>query len=249
MKKIILLTLICFLPFKSALALPWTNLKTISLAKDGSIALQIDPKLIEKILLDPAKNTKEEVLYFSESSHPLVICRLSENDPTRYQIEFDSGQSDDPTFWIKRLDPGNVMTEVLSIGALKLYVPGNNAVYTEGHTNNLFNQKCKYQASKGVITEVKQPFYHVGMKGKLYKEFTLYSDTTLKQVVGKLPTNSLVEVLLAENTDYYLPKLLLKSDFGLVGWVEVTGSQVDWREYSPGVFDGNGIQGIYFAGD
>ena len=249
MKKFILMALVGILTSGTAFALPWNNLKTISLSKNGNISLQIEPQLIEKSLLDPAKNSKGILSQDSDSITPLFICRLSANDPTLYQIDYDMGPSDDPTFVIKRLGEGGAFTEVLAANALKIYIPGNNAIYTEGHTNNLFNQKRKYQAQLGVITEVKQPFYYVGVKGKLYQEFTLYTDVSMKDVVAKLPANSQVEVLLAENIDFYKPKLLLKTDFGLTGWVEVIGSQHDWIESEPGKFSGNGIEGVYFAGD
>lgn len=249
MKKFILMAFVGVLTSGTALALPWNNLKTISLSKNGNIALQIEPKLVEKIIFDSTTNSKEEVLFLSEKPHPLVICRLNENDPTHYQIDFEAGPSDDPTFLIRRLESDGKMVLALEVNALKIYIPGNNAIYTEGHTNNLFNQKRKYLAANDTISEVKQPFYSVGIKGKLYQDFTLYADTNLKQVVAKLPANSQVEVLLAENTDFYKPKLLLKTDFGLTGWVEVIGSQFDWVESEPGKFSGNGIEGIYFAGD
>lgn len=157
--------------------------------------------------------------------------RVSEGAKESYLVVYCEGGSADPTFIIYKGDTVDD-TEVFREFGLHLQIPGDGSLYLSGHTNNMYNQRKKYDLKKGKFTEVVQPYYYVGVKAKLKDSLPIFSDLKQNVLVAKLPKGSSIEVLL-NNGEYYL----IKSDYGLLGWTKIGTSQV------------TEIEGIYFAGD
>jgi len=153
-------------------------------------------------------------------------------------VVFSEGLSDDPMFSIFKTNG----KQVGRVSALDFYLTSNGIFYTAGHTNNMFNKRRKFKIENDTIIEIKQPYYYVGLKGKILKPLTLYSDKELKNAIAQLPTDYEVEILLAETgskdfeIDFYY---LVKSNFGLVGWIKISNNDI-WN---------NLIDGFFYAGD
>ena len=140
-------------------------------------------------------------------------------------ILFDGGMSDDPEFSIYRKDQ-----KLLGhVSCVEMYINASGLVYTAGHANNMFNRRRKFQIQKDTLMEIKQPYYYVGIKGPVQKDITLYRGKTGTETVAQLPKGYEVEVLLAEplakdyETDYLF---LVRTDFGLVGWLRLTNEDM-----------------------
>ena len=126
------------------------------------------------------------------------------------------------------------------LGATTLYIRIKN-IYAEGWSNTMFNLRRKYSFDGKAFQEVQQPFLYVGIQTKVQdvngekdqKGLTLYADKTKTNKVAILPIGSDIEVLLHEKTDWYL----VRSSFGLVGWVYVPFGLYDTKI------------GVRFAGD
>ncbi len=152
-------------------------------------------------------------------------------------ILFETGPSDDPLFSVftkeKKL--------LLKAFCLGFYINAAGVIYTTGHTNNMYDCRRKFQIQQNEITEIKQPFNYVGLKGNTKKPIVLYQSTTGEAEVAKLPKNSPIEILLAEPADNdKMDKLfLVKSNFGLVGWLRINDEDI---------FSAI-IDGLFFAGD
>ena len=97
----------------------------------------------------------------------------------------------------------------------------------------MFDQRKKFRLEKDKIIEVLQPYYYVGLESKVKKRINIYSTPQQDEVVASLPEGSPVTVLLNKGEQY-----LLKTSFGLVGWVLIPGGSQE----TP-------IEGLYFAGD
>lgn len=149
-------------------------------------------------------------------------------------IGFTFGMSVDPEFILF-----NSKNKIIGrVYAWNLYLNSNGVFYTSGHVNNFFDQKRKFEINGDTIIEIKQPFYHVGLKSTTKEQITLYSDKRGGEVVAVLPKNYEIEILLAEygknemGAERYF---LVKTKFGLVGWINYE---------SP-----TAIEGLYYAGD
>ena len=81
---------------------------------------------------------------------------------------------------------------------------------------------------------MKQPFNYVGLDSKALKDITIFSDKKLSQEVAKIPAGTKLTVLLNDGDHY-----LLKTQFGLVGWIH----------YRPQQLGADLIDGLYFLGD
>jgi hypothetical protein len=152
-------------------------------------------------------------------------------------IIFDMGASDDPNFIIY----GKDKNKLFQIYCLQFYINSNGVIYTAGHTNNMYNTKRKFQIQKDKIFEVKQPFNYVGIKGVTKKAVVLYQDKVGSEVVANISQNTEIEVLLAPSADNdTLDRLfLVKTKFGLVGWLRLAEDEIF----------GAIIQELFFAGD
>jgi len=166
--------------------------------------------------------------------------KISKQASDKYLLVFSSGPSNDPSFSI--LD-AKTKKHIQSFSGTTIYIPGNKSVYVSGRENNCFNKRSKYVFKDNKFVEAVQPFYYVGLKTKTLKPIVLYSDKALTQKLAYLPANYDIEVVVAETTGNNFNmdlKYLVKTTFGLVGWVEIKG------------FDGGEglqVEGIRFMGD
>lgn len=184
---------------------------------------------------------KKDPFYCSESSlvEGIVVARyktLMLKDSI--DILFDRGMSDDPEFSVYK--KGQKIMGRFS--CVEFYINSSGVIYTSGHTNNMYNRKRKFQIQNDTIIEIKQPYNYVGLKGKTEKEIILYKDKEGADIVAQLPKGYEIEILLADATtkDYNAELFyLVKTEFGLIGWLRLTGEDVY-----------NGIvKGLYYAGD
>ncbi|MGY5353607.1 hypothetical protein [Wenyingzhuangia sp. IMCC45467] len=159
--------------------------------------------------------------------HEFVITKIDKSNNEELYILFDYGLSADPNFSIVK-KTGDSIKYIGSINGLILYIPGNGYLYAEGHTNNYFNQRKKYQFKNEKLTEIKQPFYYVGIKTKTKGLMKIYAEKNQTNIIANLPKDSEIEILLNDN-EYFL----IKTSFGLTGW---------WK-YE------NSINEIFFKGD
>ena len=179
--------------------------------------------------------------YYSEEGPSMMNVKvlktkISPSGPDYYLI-FSPGPSADPSFVFYK--EGEYEKAAFYVMGLNVYIPGNGNVYVEGHTNNTFNQRRKFTLANGEFVEAEQPFYYVGLKTRTLKPVELYKSKNLSKVIANLPADYSIEVLIndPENSSMFL----VKTDFGLTGWIEIPG------EY---MFGGNElIEGIFYAGD
>lgn len=178
-----------------------------------------------------------------------ILTRLSSASKEKYIVVFSEGASVDPFFVIHHINEKHgidstfkiyamINDEKRAIGGIKgleLIIPGNNSVYVSGHTNNMFNMRRKFLLKDNRLEEIRQPFYYVGLKSETLQPVELYSDTSHEIKVAHLPAGYQVEVLVNKGDDY-----LLKTPFGLTGWIRIPFGT--FAERTP-------IKGIYFAGD
>ena len=153
-------------------------------------------------------------------------------------ITYNQGLSADPSFTISTNGAYSNRLDVFE--CLELYLNSTGTIYTNGHTNNMFNTRRKYNIQKDTIIEVKQPYLYVGIKGKTLSPITLYSDRKGSSIIANLPINYEIEILLAEDimtdTDKY-DLYLVRTSFGLVGWLRDSG------------YGNSIIEDLFFAGD
>lgn len=161
-------------------------------------------------------------------------------------ILYSPGPSIDPEFQITDKNGKPIWTEA----AEEMCINSAGVIYTSGNMNKMFNQRMKFQLSEGKVTEVKQPFYYVDVKGKLLKPIKLYSQKNNRgELVATLPVGYEIEVLLADTEtgkdEYGEPKpminYLARTAFGLVGWLHLT--QEDSYHLNPVV------RGLGYMGD
>ncbi|MFW6224082.1 MAG: hypothetical protein ACOC4R_00330 [Bacteroidota bacterium] len=185
---------------------------------DKSITTVLDEKLSEN---DPLYSEP------TPDDHKLIRTKINSGSSEEYMILFSFGVSLDPHFRIYHNDK-----HIGSVSGWELYVPGNGFLYTRGHTNNMFNQRRKFRFSGNSITEVKQPAYYVGLNSTTTKAIKIFSNKSLNNVLAELPSGTEVEVLVNEG-----PYFLVKTPFGLAGWIK------------PEPMEDSGIEGFYYAGD
>lgn len=166
---------------------------------------------------------------------PLRIISTKINNKTQkyYTIEFEEGPSADPTFVVYE-NTNDSLILVQSFVGEHLIIPGNGNVYISGHANTMFNKKRKFKFKDNKFTEIEQPYYYVGLNTLTLKPLKLYSDLSQSNVTAYLPKDSEIEVVINKD-DFYL----LKTSFGLTGWVKIPLVLVDETP----------IKGLYLAGD
>lgn len=151
-----------------------------------------------------------------------------------FVIDADSGGSWDPGITVLQEKDG-LLKPLLHIRGLRFALPGNGAIYVDGHNNTMFDVRRKYEWHDGTFVETRQPFRYVGLDTVTQSAIDLFSSRKYTRVIASLPKGAPVSVLLNRGSDY-----LVKTSFGLLGWIRIReGIQ---REESP-------IQGIYFEGD
>lgn len=178
----------------------------------------------------------------TEEEHGLQITRairtkIDAQENTSYIVDYDEGFSVDPGFTIYRED-GKKLTLIESFSGLQLIIPGNGNIYVSGHTNSMFNVRRKYKLTGSSFTEVRQPYYYVGVESVTNADITLYESTDMAKEVAKLSKGTKITVLLNKGKYY-----LIKTPFGLTGWYYMS------HEYPIGVHEKSELEGIYFNGD
>lgn len=161
----------------------------------------------------------------------LISTQIDRTKRERYYIDFDPGASNDPVFSISP-DPGK-----RSIGAIEadhLVLPGNGFIYALSRTNREFLEHRKFFIRDGKLVEARQPFIFVGLDSTANIPFQLRSLPSAGDVVASIKKGDKVFVVLHDGSHY-----LVRSDFGLLGWLKVENFA---QESSV-------IEGLYFAGD
>ena len=168
----------------------------------------------------------------------LVAKYKNKNMNDSLYIIYSQGMSEDMVFELATKPDAS--TRIGSFYCLEFYINSLGTIYTAGHTNNMFNMRRKFQLQGDTIREVRQPFYYVGLKGKTLNEITLYAVKSGKDIVAQLPADYEIEILLAEYAEKDTEmgtRFLVRTEFGLVGWLRVEG-------FAEGV-----LKELYFAGD
>ncbi len=179
------------------------------------------------------------------SNHPGTALRAIETkiDNTAkdiYIIDYDTGPSADPHFIVYRQED-KALVQVGSFLGTELIVPGDGSLYVSGEADDFFNKRRKYSLKEGALKEVVQPYYYVGLRTTNRKSIDLYSDKTYRDKVAHLPVDSEIEVLLASKRDEYGYDYLVRSPYGLIGWIKVEGQD--------GMCGIESIEGICYHGD
>jgi hypothetical protein len=146
----------------------------------------------------------------------------------RYLVVFSEGPSADPEFYFYR--PGAPAEKVFgSVAGAAVAIPGNGFLYTANRSNNYFTRRAKFIYEPTGLREVHQPYYLVGLKTHTLKPVTLYDSPKGGSEVAQLPAGSDIEVVLANDEEDADSRacFLVKTPFGLLGWVWVPSSQVE----------------------
>ena len=205
MNKLILIIAIVLFSTVVAYADSFENLSVLDVTGFNTIKIRYD-KGITKIINEQIKDDR---------GIRVLITNLAKNSPVRYLIVFDPGPSGDPEFIIYEIKDNNEQ-KLISLPGEELIIPGNGVLYTSGSTDMMFNTRKKFHLHDGIIEEVQQPFYYVGLITQVNKSIILYEDLSYKKAIAQLPEGSSVEVLINKGNNY-----LIKTPFGLVGWSKI----------------------------
>lgn len=187
---------------------------------DNSASARFNPDITEVFNTVVSELSEADPFFCNEGegsySVKLLKTKISAKYNTEYFVEFSPGPSADPSFFFYK--PDNLEKPEFSIEGLHLVLPGNGSIYISGHANNYYNTRKKFQIISGEPIEVEQPFYYVGLDTKTLESINLYESTRLEKVIAQIPAEYEIEVLLnKKGTTLFL----IKSSFGLVGWVDV----------------------------
>jgi hypothetical protein len=215
---------------------PFSHLESLPVKGDyhGDVILLHYNKSLSTVINQPMQEgDKDWSDFFGNQIIKLVDTRINEKEDTKYRIFYSPGMSADPSFIIARVDKDSLVY-LEGLNGFELYIPGDGNLFIEGHVNNMFNERKKFRIQDDSIVEVPQPFYYVGLKTTTGKAIQLFSDTTFSTPVAALPANSEVEVLINKNAYF-----LLKTPFGLTGWITIPSSEQGELT----------LKGIYYNGD
>lgn len=171
--------------------------------------------------------------------------RLLGADGEAFLVDCDSGGSADPNCRVylagddPQADP-ETLHPVFEAYALNFVFPGDGSIYVSGHTNTLFDTRRKFVYQEGEFVEVPQPFFYVGLESQTRAPLTLYAAPDLAEPVAELAAETPVTVLLNQGDDF-----LLKTPFGLVGWVRITV----FEQCGSGDGQPSPLAGLCYAGD
>lgn len=226
---------------KSQQVQSFSHLTTMVIDRKYNSVIHYNKAFADIINIPLGKLDRSDPLFTDEAGSDdikLMKVRIDEGIDEKYIIVFSYGPSFDPTFDI--YSDKEEASLLATIPGLELYIPGNGLLYASGHADNAFNQRKKYKFHENSATEIKQPFYYVGLKSKTLQPIALYRTTDQQDLVAELSSGAEVEVLVAE-TEYVNNddmNFLVKTLFGLVGWTRIGIKQI-----------ADVINGIYFAGD
>jgi hypothetical protein len=177
---------------------------------------------------------------FEADDRLLLETAICDSDGQAYYVVFSEGPSADPSFYFIKADSSSDQPWA-EVPGNTLAIPTLGAVYAANRYNNFFTKRTKYAYSPGGLHEVPQPFFFVGLKTQALKPITLYASPTEDSQVTQLPAGAEIEVLLTDDRqdDLHRTCFLVKTPFGLLGWVWVPETQ-----YQSGL-----IEGISWWGD
>ena len=139
----------------------FAHLKKIEI--EGSSFLYVDPS--ESCGHEgKAKEVTEDTGYRGPPTYDVCTLKMKSH---KLSIQFNEGPSADPTFVLTFSKGKKKKTHL--IPATTLYIPKGSNVYAEGWTNSMFNYRRKFTFNGAELTEVKQPYYYVGLKTKVQK--------------------------------------------------------------------------------
>ncbi|QJE95790.1 hypothetical protein [Luteolibacter luteus] len=210
-------------------AIPFPGLATLKVSDgDGPFAQQVayDASL--------AKVINKPILH--EEGAPdvtrLISTKLDRTAKTSYFIDFDPGPSADPSYIVKDEKSGE---PVGMIPADLIAIPGNGFIYARCRSNVMHTEQRKYGMVEGKLVEIEQPFSYVGLDSKAKVALTLTSKKDGGEEIAKIPAGDSLQVVIRDDEH-----LLIKTQFGLVGW---------WKMNPSVMHDNAEIEGIYYAGD
>lgn len=211
----------------------FSYLKKLKIGTSGRLFLKYNPEKTTVINKGLNELAKGDPLYDENPMGRKILVETQVSPSKAYSVVYSPGPSADPTFRFYKF--GSSEPAEFSVGALAVYIPSNGNVYTEGHTNNTFNERKKFSLKNGKFQEVEQAYYYVGLETKTLKPITLYASKNMTGKLASLPAGYGIEVVAHEKgTDLYL----IKTDFGLLGWVKVESTYGDLT-----------IEGLRYAGD
>ena len=215
------------------------GLKTLEIgdaAYDAKIRVHFNPSL-GVVVNKPMSEDSE----FGEPQIHVLDFYLDASKTRKLELNFTNGASDDPTFEVRLAGAPAANPEQYGenmFGALEVFIPGNGALYASGHTNSTFNKRQKFGFDGSKLVESNQPYLYVGLNSKALRELAIFADQASADTAKGAPLAVIAKgaalTVLINDGDFYL----LKSTFGLVGWVKLSPSQ-----------SAEDIDGLFFAGD
>ncbi len=136
-------------------------------------------------------------------------------DKKSIEFYYCEAPSEDPTFYA--VCNGEIIFKEFG----KTLHLKNKTLYIEGRANSYFDKKRKFVFQDGKYIETIQPLYYIGVKGKLNYSISIYQTEKLESKVATLPAGYKIEIIGGKTNpkNKSLEKLLLKTEFGLTGWV------------------------------
>lgn len=153
----------------------------------------------------------------------------------KYGFTFDMGASEDPGFTI-HIWKKNKWQDIGITSGYRLYLSASGAVYSEGHSNNYFNVRRKYQLINDKLVETKQALLLVDFDCKTSNLMKMRASMAAdSKVVARLPKGNSVKVIASK---FYFAEqdlvmetngfpFLVSTSFGLVGWVNINPGYLD----------------------
>jgi len=149
--------------------------------------------------------------------HRIIKTKINARENTYYIVEFLIGGSEIETYTIYKINADNSETQIASFDCEEIVIPGNGNVYIKGGVNELYSLSQKFKLIGDKLEEVEQGAYYIGIKTKTQELITLYTDKNKIKKAAVLPANYNVEILIEDNGWY-----LIKTPFGLTGWIKTT---------------------------
>lgn len=207
------------------------KLKTVTLQKTpaGTVTFSYHHKLTQLIMEDVTDSNSG---FFTLNVAQLI---LSPESTDTIIIQYTEGASVDPGFQVYQERNRELVRLCYLIDGLNCTVPGDGYLYISGNTNSQFNVKKKYQLTNGIIIEVKQPFYYLGLESKALADIRIYCTKALKEEIGNVKNGDSVSVILNDGKYY-----LLKTDRDILGW---------WLPLKNSHWQAEEIEGLYHLGD
>ena len=228
---------ICFIFIYPAFAQEQTSPPSYSFSNlESYLGVKYNPKNSEIVNKTLGSYPKDHPLFTDEfEANDIVILKTKfhSNDQVSFYVVFSEGPSGDPNFYFLSTSLHDKVFGYL--GCEEIVIPGNGFVYTKCRANKDYLKRRKYKVEDTGFKEITQPYYYVGLKSRTLAPITIYKEKDTKEPIAKLPSNYAIEVLISDENSYYL----VKTTFGLVGWIHLPSAQ----------YNNEIIKGIYFQGD